>query len=63
ILHDTFGDSIDVLLSPENVVGFANFLYGGFSKMDPNGSSNVLNPWGGVFATAREKQFSFMSFA
>ncbi|RFU30944.1 hypothetical protein B7463_g5391, partial [Scytalidium lignicola] len=63
ILHDAFGDSIDVLLSPENVPRFAHFLYCGFSEIDDANILNYIDPWGGLSSTTQERQFSYVSFA
>ncbi|PMD18087.1 hypothetical protein NA56DRAFT_648244 [Hyaloscypha hepaticicola] len=58
ILHDTFSQAISILLGPENLESFANFLYSGFA-----GSTQQMNPWRGHAATARTQQHSHMSFA
>lgn len=63
ILHDSFGDSIDVLLSRKNVADFAHFLYCGFYVINDGKGVDHPDPWGGMSATTRERQMSHMSFA
>ncbi|KAH8745734.1 hypothetical protein BGZ57DRAFT_918328 [Hyaloscypha finlandica] len=63
ILHDSFGDSINVLLLPKNSPRFAHFLYCSFSVINDGKGVDHLDPWGGMSATSRERQISHMSFA
>jgi hypothetical protein len=63
ILHDAFGNSIDVLLSPNNIHSFAHFLYCGFSVVNNRKGVYHLDPWAGISTNVRERQFSHMSFA